>query len=373
MAPLRRPVTWDTDRYAIEIKHYELKVGGTTVTPELLKYLCDPYNGGALRLVDAEFGTNGDIVSGRLVSDSGSEYPIVRGIPRFVQSEELARSVSSFGDEWNYFNYTSFKDHWLQHTVANTFDTIDVFRDKVVVDAGGGSGAQTLWMLEAGAKHVIMLDLSNSVDDVVRRNLGASGYRNYDVIQCSIDAPPIRAGSIDGIVYCHNVIQHTPSVEKTARALYELVAPGGEFVFNVYHSNDEGLLRWIRFHLIYRSLRAVLSRLPFWAILSYARTMALIREVPLLGVALEKAGVLMQGDVPRGDGDGAYDYLRKRIRATTLNTYDWYGFHEFQHHLSDTEVQRLVFDLQPDPEKILNYDKYLAKPTPIGCALRVFR
>jgi len=35
------------------------------------------------------------------------------------------------------------------------------------------------------------------------------------------------------------VIQHTPSVEKTAHALYALTAPGGEFVFNCYGLDDE--------------------------------------------------------------------------------------------------------------------------------------
>jgi hypothetical protein len=44
----------------------------------------------------------------------------------------------------------------------------------------------------------------------------------------------MRRRCIDGFVYCHNVIQHTPSVEKTAHALYALTAPGCEFVFNCY-------------------------------------------------------------------------------------------------------------------------------------------
>src|SRR4030067_2932651 len=135
-------------------------------------------------------------------------------------------------------------------------------------------------MLEAGAEHVAMLELSDSADDVVQRNLKPSGYRNYDVIQCSIDAPPLKSRSIEGIVYCHNVIQHTPSVEKTATALFDLVAPGGEFVFNCYSLNDRGVFRWIRFHMIYRSIRKILSRMPFKVILTYARTMGILRQVP---------------------------------------------------------------------------------------------
>lgn len=116
-----------------------------------------------------------------------------------------------------------------------------------------------------GNKHIqfIMLGLSNSVEKVVRKNLVVSGYRNYGVVQCSIDKPPIKSQSISGIVYCHNLIQHTASIKNTAKALYALVGPGGEFVFNVYPRNDKGILRWIRFHIIYKSLRAVFSRMPF--------------------------------------------------------------------------------------------------------------
>ena len=238
------------------------------MTPRLLDVLCDPVTREPLSLIEPRVDGKGRIVSGILKNQGGRTYPIISGIPRFVPDIDLRRTVESFGNEWNHFNFLDFKAHWLSHTVANTFGSLDVFEDKVVVDAGGGSGAQTLWMLENGAKHVIMLELSHSVDDVARRNLEPSGFTNYDVVQCSIDAPPIKDQSIVGIVICHNVIQHTLSVEKTARALFSIVAPGGEFVFNCYSLNDQGFVRWVRFHLINGPLRALLSRLPFWAILS---------------------------------------------------------------------------------------------------------
>jgi len=213
------------------------------MTPELLDCLCEPLTKAPLELKDATYDENGAIRTGRLVSTTGRSYPIVNGIPRFLGNVRI-ETVKSFGDEWNYFNYTDFKQNWLGHTVASTFGSAETFKGKVIVDAGGGSGAQTKWFAECAAKHVIMMELSHSVDQVVASNL--SGLKNVDVIQCSIDAPPIRDNCIDGIVYCHNVIQHTPSVEKTAHALYALVAPGGEFVFNCYGVNDgPGVLRWI--------------------------------------------------------------------------------------------------------------------------------
>lgn len=340
------------------------------MTPYLLNYLCEPNTKASLQLVAAVTDANDNISSGELVAPSGKRYPIINGIPRFVESVPTA-SVDSFGDEWNYFNFTDFKVNWLTHTVTNTFGTADAFKGKLIVDAGGGSGAQSKWFAEYGASHVIMMDLSHSVDDVVQRNLAV--FKNIDVIQCSIDAPPLRDKSINGIVYCHNVIQHTPSVEKTAHALYALTAPGGEFVFNCYPLNDRGLVRRVRFHLVYKPLRWVLSKMPFLLILFYACLMGILRLVPMVGTFLEKAGFCVQGNVPVIPQESAIARLIRRFRVTTLNTFDWFGSHTYQHLKSDTEIRALVYALQPDNTKVLNMDKYFLRPAPIGCALRIYR
>lgn len=343
------------------------------MTPKLLDYLCDPISRLPLSLNKAVYDHFGRIVSGELVGASGTVYPIINGIPRFVPNVEISKTVNSFGNEWNYFNFTDFKPNWLTHTVANTFGSTAVFKDKVVVDAGGGSGAQTLWMLESGAKYVIMLELSHSVDDVVQRNIKPSGFANYDVIQCSIDMPPIKEQSIHGMVICHNVIQHTPSVEKTAHALFAIVAPGGEFVFNCYPLHDRGIKGWVVFLLVYRPLRMVLSRLPFWAILSYARLMGIIRLLPVIGGLVEKVGICVRGDVPVIQGETVLERLKRSYKSTVLNTFDYFGSHKYQHHKRDKEIQLLVASLQKDHEKVLNSNEYFSNHRPAGCALRIFR
>jgi SAM-dependent methyltransferase len=337
------------------------------MTPQLLNYLCDPVTKQSLRLEKAEY-EHGVIVAGELVGTR--RYPIVNGVPRFAVREQR-RSVDSFGDQWNYFNFMEEKVHWEVHTVANTFGSTIVFRDKVIVDAGGGSGAQSVWMLESGAKHVILLELSHAVDDVVQRN--TSNLRGLDVVQCSIDQPPLRDECITGLVICHNVIQHTRSVERTAEALFRLLAPGGEFVFNCYPRNDEGFFRWIRFHCVYKSLRAVLSRCPSRVILAYAQIVAALRMIPVVGFVLEKLNLCIQGDVPLIPGETRIRRLKRRYRATVLNTFDGYGSHEYQHHKSDDEIRALVARLQPDAEKIKNAEAYFSRPQPIGCALRLAR
>jgi hypothetical protein len=186
-------------------------------------------------------------------------------------------------------------------------------------------------------------------------------------VQCSIDLPPIKDNAISGIVICHNVIQHTPSVENTARALWRLVGDGGEFVFNCYPKNDLGLVRKARL-LLYYTLRSILSRLPFGAILFYAKLMATLRFVPLLGWFLEKSLFMVRGEVPVGP-----DWVRRAWKAGAQNTYDCYGSHAFQHLKSNDEIRALVAELQPDAVLVRNVDRYYLRPQPTGIGLRLFK
>lgn len=307
-----------------------------------------------------------------LCSKNGINYPIRNGIPRILDKKEL-KTVDSFGDEWNYFNFVDFKNNWLKHTVKNTFGTTDVFKNKVIVDAGGGSGAQTKWFLEYGAKHVIFMDLSHSVDDVVQRNLKDIDPTKYDIVQCSIDKPPILNSSIDGMIYCHNVIQHTPSVENTAIALYKLLDNEGELVFNCYGVNDQGFLRWFRWNFVYKPLRFTLKRLPFDLRILYSRIFAFLRLIPLLGNILEKFYLVVQGDVPKVKNESFLKRLKTRYKNAFILTFDAYGSHKYQWHKTNDEIKFLINSLDPKPSKVLNTRDYFSKRPPIGCALRVFK
>jgi hypothetical protein len=99
--------------------------------------------------------------------------------------------------------------------------------------------------------------------------------------------------------------------------------------------------------------------------------MGALRQVPGLGALLEKANLCVMGDVR--PGPTAVDTLKRRFRAAMLNTFDTYGAHDYQHHLSDDEVRTIVNRLQPREDKVLNTTAYFARPPLIGCALRVVR
>ena len=333
--------------------------------PILLDYLCDPVDKSDLTLKEPIYDSKGNIKKGFLVSENGCNYAIINGIPRFVTNDVLTGTVDSFGDQWNYFNFDLFKENWLNHTVKNTFGSPEYFKNKVIVDAGAGSGMQSRWFCESGANYVISLELSHSVDNIMKVNL--EGIETVDIVQCSIDQPPIRDGRIRGIVYCHNVIQHTPSVENTASELWKITGEGGEFVFNCYEINPSNFIRRLR-NDFYMNLRKYMSRRSFKFRLRYSKVMSVLRFVPLLGMLMEKACLVSRGDVPKGPNT-----IKRQYVQGILNTFDLYGSHTYQHHKTNEQMKTLIHELQPDSEKILNYDKYFDKPRPVGCAVRLFR
>ena len=113
--------------------------------------------------------------------------------------------------------------------------------------------------------------------------------------------------------------------------------------------------------------------MPFAVIIFYVRLMALLRVVPGLGVFLEKTGFCVMGDVNKLPAESAWSHIKRRLKNTSLNTFDCFGSHKYQHHKSNNEIRALVKSMQPDLAKVFNMDRYFLRPAPIGFALRVSR
>lgn len=60
---------------------------------------------------------------------------IISGIPHCAINVPPA-SVKSFGEGWNYFNFTDFKVNCLKPAVENKFCSMGASRGKLMVDAG---------------------------------------------------------------------------------------------------------------------------------------------------------------------------------------------------------------------------------------------
>ncbi len=104
--------------------------------------LIDPFTGSCLVQTD-----------GRLISTDGNEYPIVNGIPRFV---DVSHYSSDFGIQWNRFPVTQLdskngkalsRDR-LARCLNGHFDELC---GKRVLEAGSGSGRFTEILARKGA------------------------------------------------------------------------------------------------------------------------------------------------------------------------------------------------------------------------------
>ncbi len=104
-------------------------------------------------LRDPKNGDNFTVLSGQLESTSGNRYPIISGIPRFVDAENYS---VDFGSQWNMFPKTQ----------LDSFSGIDVsearlarclqgslagLKGKLILEAGSGAGRFTEILLKHGA------------------------------------------------------------------------------------------------------------------------------------------------------------------------------------------------------------------------------
>ncbi len=166
-----------------------------------------------------------------LVSLAGERVPLVRGIPRFVPSDNYA---DAFGLQWNQHSETQLDSHTgarlsEERLVRCAGMPLEQFAGLRVLEAGCGAGRFTQLLVGAGAL-VHAIDLSRAVD-ANRRNVGERA--NYTVAQADIRALPFPPASFD-VVLCLGVLQHTPSPEESIAALWRMVAPGGQLVVDHY-------------------------------------------------------------------------------------------------------------------------------------------
>jgi SAM-dependent methyltransferase len=285
------------------------------VHERLLEVLADPTTGTPLTLEKAR-RRNDEIYEGELVSAAtGSRFPIVRGIPRFVSDSNY---TASFGLQWNLFRDTQVDSATGTHHSRNRFDaelgwTADDLRDRWVLDAGSGAGRFAEIAAARGGK-VVALDASLAVEataDTLRP------FPKADVVQANLLEPPFRAGTFD-FAYSLGVIQHTPDRARAIAAVIRCVAPHGRFGFSIYARRP-----WTRFNTKYL-IRPLTRRLQKQKLLS-----AIESSMPLLFPVTDKLfrlpllGKLAKFTIPVANYVHDNQFTREqRYRESVLDTYD---------------------------------------------------
>jgi SAM-dependent methyltransferase len=174
------------------------------------------------------------------------EFPILRGIPRFVQSDNY---VGSFSFEWNIHKTTQLDpfrtDDLSEDTLRKkTGLKPEDLRGKLVLDAGIGAGRFSEVMARWGAR-VVGVDLSYAVE-AAQENLGH--LETVLVSQADIAHLPFKPETFDVIVSI-GVLHHTPDTRKYFQALVPYVRHGGIVAIWVYPVEPDYVTRkqWIPF------------------------------------------------------------------------------------------------------------------------------
>jgi SAM-dependent methyltransferase len=232
--------------------------------PRLLQWLICPDDRGPLQLKEP-VGENEKIESGELIcATCGSCYPIVRGVPRFVQSDQYA---VSFGLQWNRYAHVQLDSRNGTHFSRDRFYAITDWRpptlkDRLVLDVGCGAGRFSEITLSDGAE-VVAVDLSSAVD-AAYQNLG--DHPRFHCLQASVFDLPLADGTFD-FAYCIGVIQHTPDPRRAVESILPKVKVGGKVGLWIYELDWKAFVGTLAFKYL---LRPITRRMRFDQIASFS-------------------------------------------------------------------------------------------------------
>jgi SAM-dependent methyltransferase len=173
-------------------------------------------------------------------------YPVVAGIPRFVDDAALSdlqnRTADAFGWQWLHFRemHDAYEEQFLDwiRPLDRSF-----FVGKRVLDAGCGIGRHAYFASRFGAREVVALDLSDAVE-TAREHL--SGLDGVHVLQGDLLRPPFRRDDPHtgfDLVYSIGVLHHLPDPRAGFLSLARLVRPGGTMFVWVYGYEGNALVR----------------------------------------------------------------------------------------------------------------------------------
>ena len=203
---------------------------------DLLNVVCCPDCKGDLTLVDDTPGQPEVEAGGLCCGACNQTFPIVRGIPRFVGSDQY---VGSFSYEWNKWNQVQLDIANGRKESEETFSektgfTAAELSGKLVLDVGCGAG-RFLDVASRWGANVVGIDLSFAVE-ASQKNLGDRA--NVSVIQADVFRLPFRNETFDAI-FSIGVLHHSRDTREAFLQLPRLLKNGGDLAVWLYYYEDQ--------------------------------------------------------------------------------------------------------------------------------------
>lgn len=276
------------------------------------------------------------IAGDRATCAVGHDFPIIDGIPRFVE----AGYAEPFGRQWQRFRLAQLDTHTgLPLSEDRLRRCLDWPRaagerygeGKTILEAGCGAGRFTEVLLRISSAHVTSIDMS---DAVVANAANFPPSPRHRIAQADIMRLPFAPRGFD-CVLCLGVAQHTPCPEQTVRALWEQVKPGGLLVFDHYTWDLSRLTR------IAQLWRQILKRTP-----AESKLPAVERMVDLLlplHRRFERYGRIISRISPVVSFYHIHPQLSPALQRdwAILDTHDSLTDH-YKHHRSARQIRRLL-------------------------------
>lgn len=261
---------------------------------EFLKYLWCPQCHADL-VCHASVAGQEDVREGSLQCRAcNKSWPVVNGIPRFVEHRSYA---ASFGSQWNTFAKSQIDRQGYNESQVRFDSEIgwseDQLRGRSVVEVGSGAGRFVDIVSQRKAAMVIGLDITDAVD-AASRNISRE---NVQFVQGDIFESPIRTASVDA-AYSIGVLHHTPDPQAAFDRMTALVKDNGLVAVSLYetsyyHRPNRNTLGVVTRDLLWslntfrcELFRSVTTRVPYGMMIAYCKTVIpvlhFLNKIPLI-------------------------------------------------------------------------------------------